>query len=666
MTRSEALDILKNKPIFWSRMGFCYDPPIYDEDGKPLAFSRDFDKYKRYHNDFCSAGVPVHTCILHSGWVGENKFDYSLTDEVLDAVLADGKVKWFFPRIKLNVPVDWCANHPEDILVYYDGPRDAEGIRALVDTDKHDWLGYDAPMGYYVAGNKQNGRPNVGGQVARQSFSSGKWLEDAGYALRKLIRHIEDGPYADKVIAYQIAYGTSGESMLWGRDSVKTGDYGINNQKAFFEWYKQNIDPNVVWTDGDFVPAPNERMKGSDELYSQFRDGKRDERAIAYDCFMTDVNVSALNYFGNIVKEESGKLAGAFYGYLIHVTRSAYTGFLGWQKLIDEGKIDFFAAPKSYYRSGFGESGGEMAPFMSINRNTLWIDECDIRTHLSIDSIGGMAADLSQSHYMMWREFTKNAAHDSGCWWMDLGDGWYDAPELMSEVAKISEINKAIKQKQHESVADILFVVDSESFKYADERFNQKIIEHNLRQLQRCGCAIDMALQSDLDNISLAQYKLIMFANAFCMTKQELESIERRTDAKILFNYAAGICGENTDLCNCTALTGYDFTWEKGLPAKLTAAGSSDRYFVNTEIPASVEFFRSICEKSGCHAYSPEDTFVYADNRIIGVYSSVPMEFELKMKKVCTLKNVRTGEIFENVSSIPLRLEDCFDVFIVI
>ena len=32
-TQDEALKILRENPIFWSRLGFCYDPPLKDENG---------------------------------------------------------------------------------------------------------------------------------------------------------------------------------------------------------------------------------------------------------------------------------------------------------------------------------------------------------------------------------------------------------------------------------------------------------------------------------------------------------------------------------------------------------------------------------------------------------------------------------------------------------
>ena len=114
---------LRDEPFFWSRLGFCYDPPRAGADGKQIIFSRDFDEYNRVHRQFADAGVKLHTTILHSGWVADGKYDYSLTDEVLDEIFKGNPDIFYMPRIKLNVPPDWCKNHPEDTFVYYFGPR---------------------------------------------------------------------------------------------------------------------------------------------------------------------------------------------------------------------------------------------------------------------------------------------------------------------------------------------------------------------------------------------------------------------------------------------------------------------------------------------------------------------------------------------------------------
>ena len=663
MDKKKWLELLKKEPIFWSCLGLG----VVTTEHPHVMRTDNLDHFAKFHDDFAKAGVDIHTSILPSGWFRDGALDFSLTDLVLDALFASGKVKYYFPRIEINVPVDWCRNHPEDVAVYEEGPRDAEEIRKLVATPRHDLYGYESEVGCYLPwGESLDDRPNVGGLITMQSLSSKQWLADAGEALRALIRHIEDGPYGDRIIGYQFAYGVSGECNTWGHFSDRQCDYGVNHQKAFFAWYRENIDPDAVWESGDFVPSRAEKLRGGNDIYTQIRSRERDKKAIAYDRFVTEMNVAALEHFGRIVKEESGKLAGAFYGYTLHVSRSAYCGYLGWQRLLQSGCVDFFAAPKSYYRSGFGDCGGSMAPVFSVNRRALWIDECDLRTHLSVDDAGGKAENMEETRFLLWREYAKNAAQDSGCWWMDLGNGWYDDAEIMREVARIVAANKSIKGKPHHTVADVLYVVDEESLFYADERFNQQILEGNLRRLQHAGVAINVVLQSDLDEIDLAPYKLIVFANALCMTKKALAEIEKRTAARLMFFYASGICQETTELKHCAALTGYTYTAgtaAAGAPAPLCAEQGDSPYFVNTAIPADVAYFRAACRESGCHLYGPQDTAVYTDNRILGVFRATAGEIEICLPRRATLRDLLTGEVHRDVDRIKAALPTCFAVF---
>ena len=58
--------LLRDEPLFWSRLGFCYDPPIKDAAGRPLIMYADQSRFVRYHRQFADAGVRIHTSILHA------------------------------------------------------------------------------------------------------------------------------------------------------------------------------------------------------------------------------------------------------------------------------------------------------------------------------------------------------------------------------------------------------------------------------------------------------------------------------------------------------------------------------------------------------------------------------------------------------------------------
>ncbi len=696
MKKEEIINVIKSNPVFWSRLGFCYDPPMKNDEGKPLVFSENLSKYGDMHREFDKIGVKIHTCILHSGWVGVDEYDYSLTDRVLDEIFRDNPDGYFIPRIKLNVPIDWCFENPEDVFVYYGGPDTAEGVKSLVGTLKHDYIGYEAPSGYYMAGDYTDTRPNLGGLISRQSFSSKKWLADAGVALERVIDRIENSKYAGRIIGYHIAYGASGECVLWGRASYRHGDYGIGHKKAFYDWglkkYKSRERLAEIWQQPNIdrnnvkLPSPEERYDITDTVKGFFRGEKNQMIATDFDIFISEVNAEAIEYFGKIVKEKTNnKLVGAFYGYFIHIDNPGYTGHLAWDRLLKSPYVDFFAAPKSYYRNKAGDPGGVLAPTMSVNRKKLWLDELDNRTHLArgVDS-EWTSENIDTTKTVFWREFTKNLADDSGFWWMDLGGGWFNDAEIMKEFSALVNANKLIRQKKHESRSDILMLVDDECITHMNisREFRHAFMEDFLCELHMTGCLTDVYRLSDLEELDLSGYKLIIFAYTFKIDNRAKAFIDKiPSDKTLMFNHAAGIISENgVDLKNVYELTGIELeeadndgnTFPKlnivkkaeteilieddSVCVGAVKRANEGKNIVSTKPFLSRNELRNIADMAGCHGYVPAGNTVYGDNRFIGIFPSEDGEVDISLKEKGNYINLITMEEFCDTDSIKLSI----------
>ncbi len=641
---------LKNNPVFWSRLGFCYDPPLKNEKGKPLVFTENFEKQLATHQDFFKAGIKIHTSILHLGWMGINEYDYSLTDRVLESIFSMDENVYYIPRIKLNVPIDWCKENPEEVFVYYGGPETADEIAALVGTGKQDFLGYEAPNGYYRAGEYTDPRPNVGGMIARQSFSSKKWLEDAGEAFSRLIDHLESGPYGNRILGYHIAYGTSGETVLWGRISKRYGDYGISNKKAFYAYglnkYKTRESLEKAWGQPNInehnviIPSHEIRTKKADTLEEFFRGRDIDRVKIDYDLFTSESNAKALEYFGKIVKEKTGKLVGAFYGYSLYINNAAYTGHLALDYLLKSPYIDFFAAPKAYARCGAGEPGGEICPAQSINLSKLFVEEIDNRTYLANEceedkKHGWVSEGVADTLTVLWREFTKNLTHNSGFWWMDLGGGWFASEPIMTEIKKMVELNQKIRSLPHQSVADMLIVFDERSMLSVQEckGFHKYFLREFINETNCSGVIADVYRASDLKKLDLKQYKFIVFAYNFYMDQATRDIISALPDnVTVAFSYAAGVWNENGfSFKNAEEITGFRYSiaaqTEYDFPAikaeKLPSARKNNIAFTSPGLKSSE--IRNFAKTAGCHIYTENDAVtIYADNRLIGIFNKNP------------------------------------------
>jgi hypothetical protein len=697
----DFLGFLRNNSVFWSKLGFCYDPPRLGPDGQPVVFFENFERFSKFHRDFANAGVRIHTSILFNGWVGVDRYDYRLTDKVLDAALKDNPDIYYIPRIKLNVPPDWVRENPEDVFVYWGGPETAGEISALAGTDKHDFLGYDSPKGYYTAGGWEDGRPNVGGVISNQSFSSKKWLADAGETLRRLVSRLENGPFGERIAAYHIAYGTSGETCLWGRFGKPAGvmgDYGINNRRAFFDWGLRKHGSlealRAAWRNPSLTrenaapPSPGQRThfkEGVKDLRSFFRAGEDDLICPDYDGFMSDVNAGAAEHFGKIVKETcGGKPVGSFYGYFLECANSAYPGWLAYERLLGSPYIDFIAAPKSYYRSGPGEPGGELGPAQSVNLKKLWMDELDNRTHLCATDERS-CADMGETRAVLRREFSKNLAHGSGFWWMDLGGGWFDSPEILEEVSKMEREAALIRSRPGKSFSEVLMVCDDRAVLRAvcRQSFHDPLMKDLVREANLCGVPVDTLRLADLETVDLSQYKLLVFMNIFSFEPGQWGGVERRIPggSVLMWHYAPGILGPEFSLSNVERLTGVKIRerapvpepclipepgsildrtaemtpyqrgckadypmveiadwrglkilarYQDGAPAAALTENKGRRIVYSALPLFRAEHLRRVMETAGVHFYTPLNCVVYGDSRFMGIFPSADIDGALR------------------------------------
>ena len=674
MNKQQALHLLRTTPLFWSRLGFCYDPPLYHENGERIVFNDTYSEAKT-HADFAAAGVSLHTCILDSGWVGVDTYDYTLCDRVLREVFEVGKAEYFIPRIKLNVPLDWCRENPTELFVYEGGPRDTEEIRALVDTPKQDIIGYESPKGYYNANGWQDTRPNVGGVIARQSFSSKKWLADAGEALKRLIAHLENGPYGDRILAYHIAYGTSGETIVWGCHSNRFGDYGITNRAAFLafgaEKYSSAEAALSVWGTNaeNVIPPADAREVKNTKGQGVCRVAERGVWANDYDLFINACNVEALEHFGKIIKENTDdKPVGAFYGYIMHLARCGYAGHLGgWERVLESPYIDFIAAPKSYRRSEPGEPGGEMCPVTSVNARKLWVDECDIRTHLATgDAAHSYSRGKADTESMLLRELCKNLAHNSGLWFMDLGGNWYNDAEIMRFVQKLCTVQKKVCKKKHNGGARVLAIVDEESMLWLPPARNQRM-EHLWRNLNLCGVPCELILSGDLARTDLSGVELAVLLTPYKQDAKYVENLHR-----LLPNGVKVMIVGESDAINGVKFKEYpddgfvdlrvpvqegveplcrDY---KGVPTVgVLKNGDILAASVCLDVPALDKIFTC----AGVTRLAPAQSAVYADNRLISFFPRDDVSFLPDIPAGVIWRDVLTDEILVrgDALTIPAR-----------
>lgn len=657
------LEILANEPLFWSRVGMAQDPTKLDSDGNILFYDDNWEDFIKEHKNFLEKGVKVHTSIIHNGWVGVDKYDYSAADKTIEAICSISPEIMYVPRIKLNVPVDWAMENPEEICLTQNVERTPWKIRELVEKMRPyyhtNWLTDDAP--------KEDGVASL------QSFSSEKWLNDASIALEKLINHLENGKYGKQILAYQVGFGMCGENANWGAwgDQRFWGDYGITNNRKFYDYCinkfgsDEEIEKHfgIIGVNDKMLLVPHYTKRGcSPKTVAEFfRDGN--EAAITYSEYMSDVTVNAICYLAQKAKDVSKKPVGTFYGY-VFTSFPTESGHVGIQKLIDSDSIDFIASPKGYYRWKAGDPGGTQSTSTSVQRKKIWIDELDNDTYIAtaFHNIENHPTTLEETKTVMWREVVKNLTwRNQNFWWMDLRGGWFLEDEIMSDVGKLYNFVKGVKKTPYKNVSEILFVIDERSLIYqnCDRTFmgshHKGVMNEMGIELKLCGAPVEECRLNDVRNMTkeeLSNYKMIVFANTFLIDNSLREHIKNNISKETIciWNYAPGVRNPDFDLKNVSDLIGIDiadydkdYSFSNGynvdtkLPP-LKIINNDDIEVIDTYEDGEIKTARnknnilcaSPCFKAtdfnkyaklaGCHMYAPCDCTVYADNRIVGVF----------------------------------------------
>ena len=358
MNIEQILHLMRHTPWNWY---YVCDWEYFCPGITPEEYKESFRLYADRQAKLDVIGSDICSVLMPWWWTGIDEYDFTRIDEFTGALLKDHPNRYFVPRIKLEPPLDWMKQHPEELCVYWHGPQSAEEIRALVGTTYHDRAGH-------------GGAKDRGYLISNQSFSSQVWLRDASRALRALVEHLEAGPYGEQIIGYMPAFGNCGECMWWGdwrgQGDPQKGDFGISHKALFFDWAVEKYGSlealRSAWGLPELtrenlpVPTPADRwsINGKDLRGVLLAD---DRRQVDCNEFHSKVCFDAIEVFGKVVKEVCGKAAGSFYGYFQDPT-VGYAGHLAIERAVTTPWVDFYSSPKGYHYCLAGDPGASQAP----------------------------------------------------------------------------------------------------------------------------------------------------------------------------------------------------------------------------------------------------------------------------------------------------------------
>ncbi len=477
---------------------------------------------------FGDAGINVFTTGMSLGWVGPDEYDYSETDRMMARLLEWNPNALVVPRVGVGAPGWWIDAHEGELSTYATGAE---------------W------------------GPNVWGGTKQPSFASLLWREEAGQALRGLVRHINDSPYSDHVISYHIACGIYGEWHYWSAPDVP--DTSGPMQRAFAQYLRRQYGEQRDAT----IPPLEERRSGD---LGMFRDPQRQRRVIDYyECFH-NVTVDAIEHFCRIVKEETeGQLTtGVFYGYMPDLGWPQEGDHRAFARAVASPYIDWFSSPHSYARRALGQDGlFRHFPGAVRLHGKLFIDEGDDRTHLANDPTFTHAKTDQESIEILWREFANAVTHDVGVWYMDQQGHWFHSPRIppspyplpqgegrvrggqMAELARMKQWGDRSLELERRRVSEIAVLCNLKSeFRIMDAATALNQVSYPLYvaqygELCKLGAPFDTHLIEDLASEAMPEYKLYIVLDSYYLTTDERALIRdklQRDGKTVLWFYAPG------------------------------------------------------------------------------------------------------------------------------
>jgi hypothetical protein len=508
-------------------------------DGKPLLV--------QYTKSLAGAGCDLYTFVTDLGclygysstiWPEKDKWDFSQVDANAHMVLGNapqnGKLML---QLYIDTPKWWAEEHPDDLLVLSNGTKDfGEKLFAL---PRQDLL---------------------------PSMASPAWRADMKTAIEKLIEHVEQSDYADRVIGYQVCGQKTEEWYHWSMNCDELGDYSPAMTAAYRAWlrdkYRTDDALRAAWGDPaasiDGAVIPDKAARYGDRK-ATFRDPVREMAVIDFHRFWSDVMVDTIAYFAKVVKDKTQhtKTVGAFYAYTFEFAELAEdAGHLSLQRLLHCPDLDFIMSPSSYHERKLdgGQSLFRM-PVLSVNRHgkMLWNDfdaasfkfyEKDQKQFAPWLWQMAVTDTPEKFVYMMRRELGNALANGVNMAYFDLHGGYYEDPTILEGVRKSGEVRNAALGRDRSSCAEILVVVDEDSMHFMDFR-NPVLRKFLIEQLAELPfvAPFDSVLLSDLAELPMERYKLVIFADAFRLDDNQRKTIAERVENNgrtVVWLYAPG------------------------------------------------------------------------------------------------------------------------------
>ncbi len=587
----------------------------------PRVAYRSFWPQERYNRQFAEAGVklvfiyPSNTicslnvpyCNYPPTWIGPNQYNWKSLDDQIGDVLEWNPQAKLMVMIDLNTPSWWVRSH---------GGDDSFLRRTEADPNAGN-------LPHRCAGcNGADSFCHLAEVLLREDFQ-----RDAKEYMRRFLEYTES-KYQDKIVTYQLSCGGTCEWYDWQK-----GRPGPLKQAAFARWMKR---PGLK--------VPEDREKTTHYL---FYDPLKDADKIAYWKFHNRLIADAMLDFAAVAKRviRDRVPLGSFHGYIMELGahRLLYEGQLGYDRTFQSPLLGYNTEPADYRNRRGGGTGGFLYCIDSLfaNNKGAW-HEVDHTTFCLEGSTqvatrrrtgGGKRLDLhspAEAVGALRREFAMSMIHGSHMWWFDMFGGWFDHPDIMANMKRMTAISERFADTGP-GRAEVAVLADADSMYYVDG--HSPLAETVLRELQfamfTAGVPWRCYSFADLPKLDMTSYRVVILPNLFVVTPEKRKLLEEKLlrDGKtIVMPFAPGIITDGKyDPANIEKLAGVrvDDVSRPPQPQQTIYRNRGDWtsvFLTRPEMPSPL--LREIFRKAGVHIYCDQGDPFYANDELIALHSA--------------------------------------------
>jgi hypothetical protein len=438
------------------------------------------------------------------------------------------------------------------------------------------------------------------------SYASRMAAEGRAEMARRVVRHVEQQPWADRVVAYLPFGQDEGTSMLAIQDSLFDQSPAMTRefQRFLGERYADDAALRKAWNDDTATRAtaavPSEAEWIQDRrTWLHWPEPARTRRYRDYFENVRELLFMQRRLEAGAVRETSSRpvtvaidaLKQPMSGWLIEDAFTgaghgmAYrnillaSGSIGVAPLLDDPAIDALVTPADYTARavGFGWEPEGIGDSLVLRGKTIWVED-DARSWVTGErNTQGAWRNPEECRAGLMRNLALGASRGFLPYWMNVGGGYFDDPDILAVIHEQLPVRQRLLNRNRiETEHAIAMILDDESA--LDENFtagfqNLAVLRQRNDELALSGLPYRVYLLSDLERDDFPRYRAYLLPNLFRLTPERAALIRR----KLMGHGSVVIFGPGTGINDGQRLTAAPASELLGFPLTLVNKESARR-----------------------------------------------------------------------------------------